>query len=183
MKIYTKTGDDGSTSLFGGERVPKHALRIETYGAVDELNASLGIVVSGDAPDDIVSFVHRIQNELFILGADLAAPMGLMNSAIVRIGAEDVTWIESTIDAIELKLKPISFFILPGGSELACRLHLARTICRRAERFAVSLAEQENINPMNVQYLNRLSDFLFVLARDANRQAGIEDCRWVRPNH
>jgi cob(I)alamin adenosyltransferase len=180
MKIYTKTGDDGTTSLFGGRRVKKHALRIAAYGAVDELNALLGLAISSVADSRLRELLNRVQNDLFVLGADLATPMDHHSSAIERIGETDVPWLEEAIDELDGALPPIRFFILPGGSESASRLHVCRAVCRRAERNATELADSEPMNENVIRYLNRLSDFLFVLARYANAACGVEEVPWKR---
>jgi len=177
MKIYTKTGDDGETGLFGGPRVRKNSPRIEAYGTVDELNAVVGLVRAQGAPADLDELLAKIQNELFDLGAQLATP----DPAKFGIaGATDahVVGLEGAIDRFEAELESLKQFILPGGTAAAAALHLARTVCRRAERCVVTLAEAEPISPTAVIYLNRLSDLLFVLARAANRQAGLADVPW-----
>jgi cob(I)alamin adenosyltransferase len=168
MKIYTKTGDDGSTGLVGGARVNKDDPRIESLGAVDELNAACGLA-SVIADEKLLAMLRAIQNELFNLGAQLAgSPDLLAERSIARL--------ESEIDAADAILPPLKNFILPGGSELAARLHLARTICRRAERLLVALPAP----PAAIKYLNRLSDWLFVHARLANHLSGIADIPWTR---
>ncbi len=181
-KIYTKTGDDGTTGLFGGRRVPKNSARIEAYGTVDELNSTIGLCGAACEYDWLRSFLQTIQQRLFVLGADLATPLDTRsNYAIPRIEAEDVTALEHAIDEQDAKLPPLKRFILPGGSELAARFHLARTVCRRAERTLVSLGLLEEIGPHDVIFLNRLSDLLFELARRANQLAGVSDVEW-EPN-
>ncbi len=178
MKIYTKTGDKGDTSLFGGQRVPKDALRIEAYGTVDELNSVLGIVRADNQEKEIDSIIRRIQNDLFVLGADLATPRSQRSKSIKRIDANDSRHLEKTIDQLEEHLKPLKTFILPGGSSVASRLHFARTVCRRAERSVVRLSRNEDIGEGITIYLNRLSDLLFVLARYANHTAGVSEIKW-----
>lgn len=178
VKIYTKTGDDGTTGLFGGERVPKYALRIESYGTVDELNSALGFARAA-AGEELAPILHIIQIDLFVLGADLATPLDLKTTySIPRIEESDVHRLESWIDEQEALLPPLKQFILPGGSELATRLHLARSICRRAERLLVHLQSEQQLSEHDIVYLNRLSDLLFVLARTANRLAGVADIEW-----
>jgi cob(I)alamin adenosyltransferase len=177
MKIYTRTGDSGDTSLFGGQRVPKDAQRIEAYGTVDELNSLLGIVRAENGDSQIDEMLERVQNTLFDLGADLATPRSL-NKSITRIAPRDTAVLEKYIDQTEPKLKPLRSFILPGGSPVAARLHFARTICRRAERVIVRLSRNEDIGDEVTIYLNRLSDLLFVLARYANRIADVPETRW-----
>jgi cob(I)alamin adenosyltransferase len=177
MKIYTRTGDGGDTSLFGGQRVPKDAQRIDAYGTVDELNSLLGIVRADNKEPQIDEMLERVQVSLFDLGADLATPRSL-NKNITRIAARDTAVLEKFIDRIEPKLKPLRSFILPGGSPVAARLHFARTICRRAERVIVRLSRNEDIGDDITVYLNRLSDLLFVLARYANRAADVTETKW-----
>jgi cob(I)alamin adenosyltransferase len=178
MKIYTKTGDKGDTSLFGGQRVPKDAMRIEAYGTVDELNSVLGIVLAENTSDRIAEILTSIQNHLFILGADLATPRSSDSKSIKRVQAKDAHALEKVIDALELCLKPLRSFVLPGGSPVAARIHFARTICRRAERAVVRLSRNEDIGESITIYLNRLSDLLFVLARYANHVAGVQETKW-----
>ncbi|MCK5575792.1 MAG: cob(I)yrinic acid a,c-diamide adenosyltransferase [Sphingomonadales bacterium] len=175
-KIYTKGGDKGETSLTGGKRVKKHAARIEAYGAVDEVNAAVGLVRL-NAPDDIDAMLARIQNDLFDLGADLSTPHDHPKAAL-RITEAQVKRLEDEMDAINEKLSDLTSFILPGGSDTAAHLHLARTITRRAERHTTKLMEAEEINPLALQYLNRLSDHLFILSRAANNM-GADDVLWV----
>jgi cob(I)alamin adenosyltransferase len=177
MKIYTKTGDRGDTSLFGGQRVPKDALRIEAYGTIDELNSILGIVRADNTDPGIDEMLDAVQRSLFTLGADLATPRSSHRS-IVRVTARDATATEKMIDQIEPSLKPLRSFILPGGSPVAARLHFARTVCRRAERTVVRLSRNEDIGDDITVYLNRLSDLLFMLARHANRIAGVAETKW-----
>lgn len=177
MKIYTKTGDRGDTSLFGGQRVPKDAQRIEAYGTIDELNSILGIVRADDRTSPMDPILERIQHTLFNLGADLATPRSL-DKSITRISPRDTAVLEKDIDQTEPKLKPLRSFILPGGSPVAARLHFARTVCRRAERVIVRLSRNEDIGDDITIYLNRLSDLLFVLARYANRLAEVQETKW-----
>ena len=178
MKIYTKTGDKGDTSLFGGQRVPKDALRIEAYGTVDELNSLLGIVRADNSYPEIDKILTTVQNRLFDLGADLATPRSLEKKKIKRIELKDANQLEKYIDSLEQHLKPLRTFILPSGSPVAARLHFARTVCRRAERIVVRLSRNEDIGEHITIYLNRLSDMLFVLARYANFAAGVTETRW-----
>lgn len=176
-KIYTKTGDEGETGLFGGPRVRKDSVRIEAYGAVDELNAVLGLAHTASLPEDAARLVVRLQRELFDLGAELASPdphgMGLP-----VFGGERIASLESAIDQHEATLAPLKQFILPGGDRGAAWLHLARTVCRRAERRVATLAAAEALSPYPLVYLNRLSDLLFVLARSVNQAAGVADQPW-----
>ena len=178
MKIYTKTGDAGETGLFGGGRVPKDALRIEAYGTVDELNAHLGLARALQAETEVEVELSRLQSELFVLGADLAAPLMTGGPNVRRIGPDHIQRLENVIDAFDARLEPLKSFILPGGSRTAAELHVARTVCRRAERLAVRLAREENIGPLPVVYLNRLADLLFVLARLANALDGGQETLW-----
>ncbi|GGD62992.1 cob(I)yrinic acid a,c-diamide adenosyltransferase [Erythrobacter arachoides] len=182
-KIYTRTGDDGTTGLVDGSRLPKHAARMEAVGAVDEANAALGFAVlalDGSWRDDVV----RLQNDLFDLGADLATPLGSVggddfapSDMVLRIVPAQVDWIEGRIDAVNDGLQPLTSFILPGGSEAAVRLHLARTAARRAERVMTALAAEEPVNPAALAFVNRLSDYLFVLCRAVN-DGGKGDVLW-----
>jgi cob(I)alamin adenosyltransferase len=178
MKIYTRTGDKGDTSLFGGQRVPKDALRIEAYGTVDELNSVLGIVRADSVDPEIDRILEEIQNELFELGADLATPRSVERSKVKRIESRDVQGLEKLLDGLDEHLKPLRSFILPGGSPVAARIHFARTVCRRAERAVVRLSRNEDIGEAVMVYLNRLSDLLFVLARYANHQAAVPEVKW-----
>jgi cob(I)alamin adenosyltransferase len=178
MKIYTRTGDGGETSLFGGQRVRKTTARIRAYGTVDELNASLGVAIASGEPDELAETLRQLQQELFMVGADLATPSGTKESRTVRVSDEHIRRLESEIDRHDETLEPLKNFILPGGTERAAALHLARTICRRAEREIIELAEQEKINERVIVYLNRFSDLLFVLARTANARAGENDIPW-----
>ena len=178
-KIYTKTGDDGTTALGAGRRVPKDALRIETYGTVDELNSLIGEAVAGGLEPWLASELARIQNELFHLGSDLCTlEADKAKRPVPRIEERHVQALETAIDTMNETLGPLLNFILPGGSEGAARLHVARTVCRRAERLAVGLARDEEVGAFVVPYLNRLSDALFVMARFENKHRGIEDVLW-----
>uniref|UniRef100_UPI002FE1E3A2 cob(I)yrinic acid a,c-diamide adenosyltransferase n=1 Tax=Pseudoxanthobacter sp. TaxID=1925742 RepID=UPI002FE1E3A2 len=183
-RIYTRTGDDGTTGLVNGERRSKADLRIEAYGTVDELNACMGLarLHSAGLPD-LDAALGRIQNELFDLGADLGmpeAPEGTPEpyGPPLRILDSQVARLEQEIDAFNEALQPLRSFVLPGGSALGAGLHLARTVCRRAERLMVALADQEAVNPAAIRYINRLSDFLFVAGRVANDN-GAADVLWV----
>ena len=178
-KIYTKTGDDGTTALGGGHRVRKDALRIETYGTVDELNSSIGMALAHGLEPGLAEELSRIQNELFHLGSDLSAlEDDKRKTPGPRIEPRHVQALESTIDRMGRELGPLANFILPGGSVGAAHLHLARTVCRRAERLAVALAAAEAVGPSVLPYLNRLSDALFVMARWENRHLGVGDVTW-----
>jgi cob(I)alamin adenosyltransferase len=180
MRIYTKTGDTGDTGLFGGGRVGKDHARVAAYGDVDELNAALGVACS-QSPDFATALLEQIQRDLFAIGAELAAPEPAKLAKTLAghpIGEPDVTRLERAIDAHEEALPPLREFILPGGAPKAAALHLARTVCRRAERAVVALGRDAQVSPFILQYLNRLSDLLFVLARAANAQSGRPDVRW-----
>lgn len=178
-KIYTKTGDAGDTGLFGGPRVRKDHPRIEAYGTVDELNAVLGVVRASAPPPELDAFLATIQNQLFDLGAELAT-VDPQKFGIVGVGPKQIAALEQAIDRHEADLEPLRQFILPGGTPAAANLHLARTVCRRAERRLLTLAAAENISSHTVVYLNRLSDLLFVLARWTNRKAGTADIPWQK---
>lgn len=180
MKIYTKTGDKGETGLWGGGRIPKDAVRINAYGTVDECNALLGLARTCDVGEKLDGMLAGIQNQLFVVGADLATP-GDTKTAIPRVSRHDVTRLESWIDRLEKALPPLKQFIVPGGCPAAAFLHLARTVCRRAERWIVTLAREEPASRQVMVFLNRLSDFLFVAARTANREAGVPDTPWDNP--
>lgn len=181
MKIYTRTGDGGRTSLFGGGKVSKSSRRIAAYGAVDELNSALGAVrasgPAGGIDGRIDAFLERSQNDLFRLGGELASASGLPAN-LRPVGAEDAAWIEREIDAMEEGLEPLRNFILPGGTPAAAAAHLARAVCRRAEREVVGLSEEEAVRGEVIVYLNRLGDALFVAARAINRGAGGAETIW-----
>ena len=179
-KIYTRTGDDGTTGLVDGSRLPKHAARMEAIGAVDEANSALGLCAVELAQSDHAALITRIQNDLFDLGADLATPGEdfAPSQMVLRMVASQSEWIEAAIDRLNEAMPPLTSFILPGGSEAAARVHIARASVRRAERFAVALAQQDPVNPAALTYLNRLSDLLFVLARAINDN-GACDVLWV----
>jgi cob(I)alamin adenosyltransferase len=175
-RIYTRGGDRGETSLGDGSRVAKTDPRIEAYGTVDELNSAIGFVLAGDLSEASRPWLERIQNELFDLGADLSVPFGDEKKERLRITQGQVDRLEELCDRANSGLEPLRSFVLPGGTEGAARLHLARTVCRRAERRAVGLAALDPVNPLAIAYLNRLSDLLFILARDAN--AGSAELLW-----
>jgi len=180
LKIYTKTGDDGTTGLFGGGRVPKDALRIESYGTVDELNSLLGLARAFGVESEHDVLLGQIQEQLFVLGADLATPVERTKiSSLPRVTATDVECLERAIDLLEGSLSPLKHFILPGGTSAGAALHSARTACRRAERLVVTLTREEpGTGSLPQQFLNRLSDLLFVLARAVNHAAGVEEHPW-----
>ncbi|WP_134678555.1 cob(I)yrinic acid a,c-diamide adenosyltransferase [Paracoccus ravus] len=180
-RIYTRTGDKGETALSNGARVPKHALRVESYGSVDELNSTLGLARL-HATEELAERIAVIQNDLFDLGADLSRPRMEEDAEapypVLRIIESQVTRLETEIDAMNAGLAPLRSFILPGGTPLAAHLHLCRTVARRAERAACALAASEDANPAAIKYLNRLSDWLFVAGRVAN-EMGTQDILWV----
>jgi cob(I)alamin adenosyltransferase len=185
MKLYTKRGDAGDTDLFGGQRVSKASLRVDAYGSVDELNSVIGLAASGCTDAEVLAMLQAIQSRLFEIGADLATPrhaeQDAAPSAIPRVGDEQIGELEDWIDTMSAGVPAMRSFILPGGTELAARLHVARTVCRRAERLCVALHQHEPIGAAVIIYLNRLSDLLFAAARHANHAAGIDDIPWVSP--
>jgi cob(I)alamin adenosyltransferase len=176
LKIYTKTGDDGTTGLQGGRRVPKSDLRIQAYGAVDEINSVLGLVLTHKLDADVKSLLIQIQNELFVAGSDLSNPD--LSNQKNRVSESMILNLESRIDKFESELTPLTNFILPGGDTAAAFLHLARTVTRRAETILVELAKKEQINEPCQKYLNRLSDLLFVMARIVNKRSNTLDVIW-----
>lgn len=182
MKIYTRSGDQGQTSLFGGQRVSKANLRVEAYGTVDELNAHIGYAGALIEDSDVEALLARVQGRLFDIGADLATPQSSdtekPSTHVQRVREAWSDEVEAAIDRIQSELAPLNTFILPGGVPAGAALHVARTVCRRAERRVVALGEEEDVNPALVVYLNRLADLLFVLARLVNQRAGIEDAPW-----
>jgi cob(I)alamin adenosyltransferase len=175
-RIYTRAGDAGETSLGEGSRVPKTDPRIEAYGTVDELNSVLGLALSGGLPDELRPWLEQVQNDLFDLGADLSVPLEDTKRERLRVTRGQVERLEELCDLVNERLEPLRSFILPGGTEAAARLHVARAVCRRAERRAVALAEEQDVNPEALAYLNRLSDLLFILARAAN--SGSQEPLW-----
>lgn len=180
MKIYTKTGDQGETGLFGGARVSKASLRVEAYGELDELNSVIGLVRCEPLDAGLSHLLEAVQCQLFNLGAELAsAPDGKVALGIPLVSDAEVSALEQAIDAAEAELLPLKTFILPGGGRAGATLHLARTVCRRAERKLVLLAQSENVRPEAIRFLNRLSDAFFVFARLANQRAGVADVPWV----
>ena len=183
-KIYTRTGDDGTTGLVDGTRRAKHDARMQAIGEVDEANSAIGLAARS-VEGGVAAELTRIQNDLFDLGADLATPLGEVGGSdfapsemVLRIVPAQAVWLEAAIDGHNARLTPLNSFILPGGSEAAARVHLARATARRAERAATALAQAEPVNPAALAYLNRLSDYLFVLARVCNRD-GVDDVKWV----
>jgi cob(I)alamin adenosyltransferase len=175
-KIYTRGGDAGETSLGDGSRVSKLDARIAAYGSVDELNATLGVVLAGDCPEEMRDVLVRVQNELFDLGADISVP--LEHEGRLRTTQEQVEALESDCDRFNAGLPELKSFVLPGGTEAAARLHVARTVCRRAEREALAASAEHELSPLALVYLNRLSDLLFILARVANAAAKHDEPLW-----
>ncbi|WP_296721397.1 cob(I)yrinic acid a,c-diamide adenosyltransferase [Erythrobacter sp.] len=181
-KIYTRTGDDGTTGLVDGSRCPKFSARISAMGLVDEANSAIGLAICAIADADQRALLIRVQNDIFDLGADLATPAEnddfTSSEMVLRIVPAQAEWIEAQIDALNERLEPLTSFVLPGGSEAAARVHVARATTRAAERAMVTLAAETPVNPAALAYINRLSDLLFVLARVANAD-GREDVKWV----
>jgi cob(I)alamin adenosyltransferase len=188
-KVYTRTGDDGTTALVGGERVPKESLRIESYGTVDELQAVLGMLraalsEAGRAPEvcrEIVGHIHRVQQDLFDLGSTLSIPPQHAHRVKNPITPERIEWLEETMDRWNEELPPLRSFVLSGGGRFSALGHVARTVCRRCERVVLRLAREEEVPPEPLRYLNRLSDFLFVLARHLARVFGEDEPLWETP--
>lgn len=180
MKIYTKTGDDGTTGLIGGTRVSKDSSRIKAYGAVDEANAVIGVILGHDVGEDIRKTLVKIQNDLFLVGSDLSNPV--LDDQKNRINKTYVDMIEKEIDTLEQELTPLANFVLPGGTMPSALLHLARTVTRRAESNIVSLMKEEKINQDVLHYINRLSDLFFVMARVINKRNKIADIVWKSPS-
>ncbi|HXP82908.1 MAG TPA: cob(I)yrinic acid a,c-diamide adenosyltransferase [Verrucomicrobiae bacterium] len=177
-KIYTRTGDEGKTSLGDGARLPKFHLRVTAYGSVDETNSVIGVANLHVANPEVLQLLRHIQNDLFDVGADLCRPERPSAEKLsLRITEDQVTWLENQIDRFNAELEPLNSFVLPGGSPASAYLHLARTVTRRAERDVVRLSAEEPVNPAVLRYVNRLSDLLFVLARFLNDK-GKEDVRW-----
>lgn len=180
MKIYTRTGDDGETSLFAGGRISKGEVRLHAYGTVDELNTAIGIVLAVEVPADLGDALRRVQSDLFVVGADLATPLEAKTATVLRVDPAQIVRLETEIDGWEQELPPLRNFILPGGGMAGAFLHQARTVCRRAERWSVLLSGREAMNKEVLRYLNRLSDWLFVAARVANHRAGVPEQIWGR---
>ncbi|WP_291274309.1 cob(I)yrinic acid a,c-diamide adenosyltransferase [Flavobacterium sp.] len=186
MKVYTKTGDKGTTSLFGGARVPKHHLRIESYGTIDELNSYIGLIRDQDINPFYKTILMEIQDRLFTVGAIMATPPekevlknGQQRLNINRISEKDVNLLEVQIDAMDAELPPMTHFVLPGGHITVSYCHITRCVCRRAERLATHLNEEEPIDEAVLTYLNRLSDYLFVLARKLSHDLNAEEIKWI----
>ncbi len=179
MKIYTKTGDSGSTGLVGGERISKTSPRISAIGEVDELNAALGVAISASSDPELLALGRSIQNRLFDLGSELATP-DVERYGLPKISDDDVFELESSIDSQTASLPPLRQFILPGGTSTSAFLHLARCVCRRAERAVLTLNEEEPVRSEITRYLNRLSDWLFVAARTSNALSNVPDVAWMK---
>ena len=186
MKVYTKTGDKGTTALFGGTRVPKHHIRIESYGTVDELNSHIGLIRDQDINPDYKKILERVQDRLFTLGAILATDPekavlknGKDRLNIPKISEADIELLENEIDSMETELPPMTHFVLPGGHTTVSYCHIARCVCRRAERLSVHLNEIEPTDMMVLTYLNRLSDYLFVLARKLSHDLKADEVKWI----
>lgn len=178
FRIYTKTGDEGETSLFGGRRLPKSHIRIDAYGTVDELNSYLGLVRDYSEEGSTRTVIKGIQDRLFTIGSNLASDPD-KKLAVPDIKPEDITLLEKEMDRMDESLPELKNFILPGGHPAVSFCHVARCVCRRAERLVVALAQQEKVEPVIIQYLNRLSDYLFVLARQIAHSRGVEEVHWA----
>lgn len=186
MKIYTKTGDEGTTSLFGGTRVAKHHIRIDSYGTVDELNSWLGLLRDQDIAKDVKEALSIVQRNLFTMGAMLATDPektrlknGKQRLNIMELSDSDIEFLEIRMDLMDEQLAPMTHFILPGGHTTVSYCHIARTICRRAERMVTRLHEHEPVDPQVLMYLNRLSDYLFVLARKLSKDLQVNEIKWI----
>ncbi len=179
MNLYTKTGDDGTTGLFGGQRVSKDDLRVQAYGEVDELNAVIGLAMTHVTDAEFAEILQQLQSDLFSLGGELATPPG--QSVSVSIEDSHISKLESWLDSSCGETDELQTFILPGGCTLAATLHVARGVSRRAERSVVSLSRESSLSPHIIVYLNRLSDLLFALARLANHRSGVADIPWIAP--
>ncbi len=179
MKIYTKTGDIGETSLLGGKRVSKSALRIDVYGTIDEVNSYIGLVRDVQTDERQKEVLKEVQDRLFTIGATLASDPESDSKKVPDLHEVDIELLEKAIDVMETELPPLTHFVLPGGHVHVSYCHLARTICRRAERLAVSLGHQTEISPLIIKYLNRLSDYLFVLGRKTAKDLGAEEVKWL----
>ena len=178
MKIYTKTGDDGTTALFGGKRVSKAELRIDAYGTIDELNAHVGLLRDQDVNKNCSSVLVEIQDRLFTIGSLLATEPGNLKVRIPVLIENDIQFLENQIDEIEAQLPPLKNFVLPGGHVSVSFCHIARTVCRRTERTVIALDQQEKVSPIIIKYLNRLSDYLFVLGRKMSLELNCKETPW-----
>jgi cob(I)alamin adenosyltransferase len=179
FRIYTKTGDDGTTGLYGGARVPKYDLRIEAYGTVDELNSYIGLIRDQSVHENTLSVLLEIQDRLFTIGALLAAQPGKKNLSVPELKPEDVEMLEKEIDRMDTVLEPMKHFILPGGHPTVSFVHIARCVCRRAERLVVHLAVDNPVDDLIIKYLNRLSDYLFTLARMLSKELRAAEQPWI----
>lgn len=186
MKIYTKTGDKGTTALFGGTRVPKHHIRIEAYGTIDELNSHIGLIRDQDIDPLHINLLLRIQDRLFTAGAQLATPPdkktlknGKSRLNIPTVSEADISQLEAAIDAMDSQLPQMTHFVLPGGHPIVSYCHVARCVCRRAERLSVHLSQEDTVDEAVLRYLNRLSDYLFVLARKLTFELGVAETKWI----
>ncbi len=178
MKIYTKTGDEGTTSLFGGKRVSKSELRIDTYGTVDELNSWMGVLRDLEVNQKRKTELVEIQDRLFTIGSILATEPSNTKVKIPSLSESDIVFLEKEIDAMDARMQPMRFFVLPGGHPSISWGHVARTVCRRTERLVIALHNLEKVDPYVIKYLNRLSDYLFVLCRAMTHELGVEEAPW-----
>lgn len=179
FKVYTKTGDKGKTSLFGGARVPKNHIRIESYGTIDELNSYIGLIRDSISNETIRTELKEIQDRLFTAGAILATDPAKKKMKTPDLHPADIIYLENNIDRMEEELQPLKYFVLPGGHPIVSQCHIARCVCRRAERLAVALNGEEPILPIVIQYLNRLSDYIFVLSRFLAKELKAEEVHWI----
>lgn len=179
MKIYTKTGDKGQTSLFGGKRVPKHHIRIEAYGTVDELNSYIGLIRDQEIDKQTFDVLIEIQDRLFTLGSILATEPGNNKVKVPQLQESDIEFLENEIDKMNETLPEMRSFVLPGGHTTVSYCHISRCVCRRAERLVIHLSEEEEVNELVFKYLNRLSDYLFVLSRKITQDLGVNEIPWV----
>ncbi|ASS49316.1 MAG: ATP:cob(I)alamin adenosyltransferase [Candidatus Fluviicola riflensis] len=178
MKIYTKKGDSGTTGLIGGTRLPKHHIRIESYGTVDELNSYIGLLRDLIADQTLAPVLLEIQDRLFTIGSHLAADPVKSKMELPKLSEADVTFLETEIDTMDQQLEPMKFFVLPGGHPTVSHCHIARCVCRRAERLIAHLAENEPVDALIGAYMNRLSDYLFMLSRKLTKDLGAEEMPW-----
>lgn len=182
--VYTRTGDGINTSIIGGDRIPKYSLRLEAYGTIDELSAFIGNLVADDSVIDQQRYdLLKVQNLLFNIGGYLATPPEIRKPEVPGLGQEEISEMESWIDSMDEQLPKLDNFIIPGGCKASAKANLARTVCRRAERRVVQLADQEDINILVIAYLNRLSDYLFVIGRYLNKFANYEEIKWQKPEN
>ena len=179
MKIYTKTGDQGQTSLIGGTRISKANLRIESYGTVDELNSFIGLLSDQNVNKNRQEILKEIQDRLFTIGSSLAADPDLSHKILPDILETDIELLEKQMDEMDTHLPELRFFVLPGGHQAVSFAHVARTVCRRAERICIRLQEEQEVDPLVIIYLNRLSDYLFVLSRKIAHELGVEEVKWI----